>query len=184
MSFSNNSENAYHVVLGVNIAAGSGTVLDGFTISGAASGTAHITVGSKSIPQWYGGGMYNNTSSPGIKIRNSIIWGNTATINGSNIYNAGSRKPDISCSIAEGSGGSDSWDPAAGNDGGGNLDADPVFAGTGDYRLGTGSPAINAGDNVCYAPEEHPNLSAVTADLDGDSRIQGWRVDMGAYEKE
>ncbi len=50
-----------------------------------------------------------------------------------------------------------------------------VFAGPGDYHLGQGSLAINAGDpNVTYSPNE--------TDLDGNPRVVGGRIDIGAYE--
>lgn len=50
---------------------------------------------------------------------------------------------------------------------------DPLFVGAGDYHLTAGSPCVDAGNN-----------DGVTAalDLDGAPRIQGLRVDMGAYE--
>lgn len=50
---------------------------------------------------------------------------------------------------------------------------DPLFVGPGDYHLTAGSPCVDAGNN-----------DSVTAalDLDGSPRIQGLRVDMGAYE--
>jgi len=50
---------------------------------------------------------------------------------------------------------------------------DPLFAGPGDYHLTAGSPCVDAGNN-----------DGITAalDLDGAPRIQGLRVDMGAYE--
>lgn len=76
----------------------------------------------------------------------------------------------------------------------GNINADPCFVaegfwdanGTpadtnddfwadGDYRLLDGSPCINAGDNTAVP-------AAVTTDLDGNPRIRGGIVDMGAYE--
>lgn len=58
----------------------------------------------------------------------------------------------------------------------GNLNSDPLFVDTanGDYRLSLNSPAINVGD---------PNTTDLPAnDLAGQLRIQGGRVDMGAYE--
>jgi hypothetical protein len=59
----------------------------------------------------------------------------------------------------------------------GNLDVDPRFtdAQAGNYRLRPGSRCINAGD-----PEFVPEPGET--DLDGDPRVRGWRVDMGAYE--
>ncbi|MEJ2722643.1 MAG: hypothetical protein P8181_16115, partial [bacterium] len=89
-----------------------------------------------------GGGLYNSAGDP--ELTNSILWGNA---NG-DIVNLNT-SPVISHSLVQGSGGSASWNPATGTDGGGNLDADPLFVdpGAGNLRLNTGSPAIDAGDN-------------------------------------
>jgi hypothetical protein len=59
----------------------------------------------------------------------------------------------------------------------GNLNTDPLFSNyyTGDYHLRPGSPCINAGD------PEHIAAGGET-DLDGEARIIGGRVDMGADE--
>ena len=53
--------------------------------------------------------------------------------------------------------------------------SDPLFAtpASGDYHLQSNSPCINAGDNT-YA--------STTSDLDGNPRIVGGTVDIGAYE--
>jgi hypothetical protein len=58
---------------------------------------------------------------------------------------------------------------------GGNINTDPLLvnAAAGNFHLSTNSPCINAGDNA-YAP--------ATPDLDGNPRIVGGTVDMGAYE--
>jgi len=55
-----------------------------------------------------------------------------------------------------------------------NIDSDPLFIGSGDYHLTTSSPCINTGDNNA------PNLPPT--DKDGNPRIVGGTVDMGAYE--
>lgn len=66
-----------------------------------------------------------------------------------------------------------------GDDGGvgtnGSIAADPQFLDryNGDYRLLSTSPCIDAGD---YSAAAGPT------DLDGRARIQGARIDMGAYE--
>jgi hypothetical protein len=130
-----------------------------------------------------GGGMYNFfNSSP--TLHNSIIWGNTAAL-GPAIDNEimfGGVNPVVSASLVEGSGGSGAtWIAAFGTDGGGNLDADPRFVAAvptapstgGNLRLQVSSPALNAGSNA---------LVSATTDLDGQSRIVGGTVDMGAYE--
>ncbi|GAG79478.1 unnamed protein product, partial [marine sediment metagenome] len=55
------------------------------------------------------------------------------------------------------------------------LDVNPSTAPTitGNLRLQTGSPAINAGNN---------SFVTIPTGLDGDERIIGCIVDMGAYE--
>jgi hypothetical protein len=59
--------------------------------------------------------------------------------------------------------------------GSGNIASDPQFvnSGTGNYRLLAGSPCINAGNNAAVVG---------LTDLDGNPRIYGGIVDMGAYE--
>ena len=56
-----------------------------------------------------------------------------------------------------------------------NLSSDPLFSSSGDYTLSSSSPAIDAGDNALIP-------TGITSDLDGNSRIAGNAVDMGAYE--
>jgi len=61
-------------------------------------------------------------------------------------------------------------------DSGGNLvGSDPLFvnAGAGNYRIQTTSPAVNTGV---------VSSSSTSVDLDGDARVVGSTVDMGAYE--
>lgn len=59
----------------------------------------------------------------------------------------------------------------------GNITNEPLFVdlSTGNIRLRSNSPCINAGGNV-YAPG--------TADLDGRPRVVGPNVDIGAYESQ
>ncbi|WP_448543410.1 choice-of-anchor Q domain-containing protein [Roseiflexus sp.] len=128
-----------------------------------------------------GGGAYNvnNVSNPPAtpNLRNVIIWGNEAPL-GANIHNSGAITPTITFSDVQGCGGSGGgWQSSCGNDGGGNIDADPQFvnAASGDLRLLFVSPAINAGNNTFIPP-------GVTTDLNGAARISGSVVDMGAYE--
>lgn len=102
---------------------------------------------------------------------NIVAWGN-----GSSPVNV-----DVGASLAfnnslvEGSGGSGAWNPGFGTDGGGNIDADPLYADTSadNLRLRAGSPAIDAGNN---------GAPLAATDLDGKPRTVGAAVDMGAYE--
>ncbi|HBX24431.1 MAG TPA: hypothetical protein DEF34_12485 [Desulfotomaculum sp.] len=125
-----------------------------------------------------GGGMFNRDSNP--TIRNSIFWANIATSTGSEIFND-SCSPIISYSLIQGSGGSgDGWNGDLGDDGAGNIDADPMLIGTEDLRLPKGSPAIDAGTNAPYG--EDGAAYGVTTDLNNNPRIVNNTVDMGAYE--
>jgi hypothetical protein len=59
-----------------------------------------------------------------------------------------------------------------------SVNVAPAFVGAGEtpvpfYRLGPASPLRNAGD---------PAVTSVTADFDGESRVQGGRADIGADE--
>jgi hypothetical protein len=145
--------------------------------------------------------MYNdgvdgiNTPS----IINSIVWNNLGqddkliisnTITGT-IYNY-TATVVITQSLVQGAGVSDSsWISGTYVDGGGNIDEDPLFleeidpstapTTTGNLRLQTSSPAIDAGENE-YVPD------GIVTDLDKAARIQDGNadgtaiVDMGAYE--
>ncbi len=127
-----------------------------------------------------GGGMFNSGSSP--QIVNSIFWGNAAGTVGAQIHTSSGR-PVIRYTLIQGSGGSGAWDNNLGINGGNNLDADPLFqvpinpadapTSAGNLRLRAGSPAIDVGDD---------RAASGPLDLDGAPRIQGARVDLGAYE--
>src|SRR5205823_3254985 len=101
-----------------------------------------------------GGGSYHDT------IFNSIVFNNSAP-NGSNYY---SSTINYCCTAPL---------PA----GTGNFASAPGFAdfAGGNFRLQPWSPCVNAGTNF-YAP--------AGTDLDGNPRIAGGTVDMGAYENQ
>jgi hypothetical protein len=134
--------------------------------------------------------MYNRQSSSP-DVRNSILWNNrdssgTGTISAT-VTNDSSSAISLTHSLAQGVGASGGGWTVDGSyvDGGDNIHADPLFitdvnpssAPTtgGNLRLGAGSPAIHAGGDH-HVPE------GVTTDLDGNPRIIGPAVDMGAYE--
>ena len=75
-----NSDNVYHVVIGANNA-----ILDGFTVTG---GNAN----SSRIPDSYGGGMYNENSSP--TLTNVIFRQNSADFGGG-MYNTADSNPSL-----------------------------------------------------------------------------------------
>ncbi len=131
-----------------------------------------------------GGGMYNVFSSP--TVTNSIIWNNSATgettTASASVFN-NSSTPTFSYSLIANSGGSGSWVGAIGTDNGNNIAANPLFIETpnpatapttaGNLRLQASSPAFDAGNDA---------VVGVATDLDGNPRIMGTAVDMGAYE--
>lgn len=119
---------------------------------------------------------------------NTILWDTAAAIVG--MMGITDSFPVFTNCDVVGSGGSGAWDyplylsgepPAAtsyGVDGGGNIDADPLFVGSGDDPLalqGT-SPCIDAGDNDLIPV-------GIEFDILGGDRIQNTTVDMGAYEQ-
>jgi hypothetical protein len=128
-----------------------------------------------------GGAVYVDPQFGDLQARNSILWGNLAAI--------GEEATDqgwFACCDIRGCGGSGAgWNPAAGSDGGGNLDWDPLFVDpeNGDLRLTAMSPCIDAADGD----------TALATDKDGLTRRDdpgmpnvgiGSPVftDIGAYE--
>ncbi|MCB0646443.1 MAG: DUF2341 domain-containing protein, partial [Saprospiraceae bacterium] len=101
----------------------------------------------------------NYNSAGLVNILNTIIWENgPASITGMN-------PPNVQNSIIEFGGGM----------GVNNKDEDPQFQdpGQNDFRVSSGSPAIDMGDN---------GFVGTTEDLDGLPRITNGTVDIGAYE--
>lgn len=129
-----------------------------------------------------GGGVAVSASdynaSTVIDVANTIIFGNTSDGVPSQVLlqTQESLPPRIWQSDIEGSGGSEAWDTSLGEDGGGNIDADPLFVAPDEdnYRLSPDSPCIDAGDNDA--------ASGIETDIDGTERIVNDVVDMGAYE--
>ena len=117
-----------------------------------------------------GSGLY---SAGATTVANSIVWDNA----GADIVQDGGSLT-VSASIVEGG-----W-PGAGN-----LDEDPLFVSElGDYHLQSASPAIDAGDDAAVAADlldlDDDGITAepVPYDVDGDARLAGGSVDMGADE--
>jgi len=122
---------------------------------GSDGGTLHnCTVFGNSADN-AGGGSYR------AHLYNSIVWSNTAPAS-ADVY-VDQQTVRYSCSPSL---------PAAD----GNISTRPGFtdAANGDYRLEATSPCINAGSSDAWM--------AGATDLDGNPRIIGGTVDMGAYE--
>ena len=70
------------------------------------------------------------------------------------------------------------YQSASGNDGTSLIGLDPLLVNptSGDLHINTGSPAINAGENL-------PSNQMGTVDIDGNARIINGTVDIGADEK-
>ncbi|MHC5184281.1 MAG: right-handed parallel beta-helix repeat-containing protein [Planctomycetota bacterium] len=115
----------------------------------------------------YGGAVYGGS------IANSILWGNTAAVEGSEVYEV--KSVDF-CNVQGGYAGD------------GNIDLDPLFADD-DLGLTSDSPCIDAGSNDLigrdWADLDGDGITedeTVPYDLDYNLRIENDIVDMGAYE--
>jgi hypothetical protein len=153
------------------------------------------------------GGMKNQYSSP--QIRNSIIWGNVGGTLSSIENSVLSATPTISYSIVEDSNEDDALDSSLGADHGHNGDRNPLFmdpidpsdpgwapTSGGDYRLQSGSPAKDTGQDSLYPNNADASVfsgftlsdtakpainTALDLDLAGNNRRNG-AIDRGAYE--
>lgn len=154
----------------------------------------------------FGGGIYNNDAEivitnatiagneaeetgGGIRsegeaiLINTVIWGNTASGNGNEIFNYDNSSVYAYYTLYKN-------EPGDIVEGGNfivdehSLTEDPLFAdaANGDLHLQEGSPAINAADPdtdlLLFATDGQGN----PVDLDGNPRVQDGRIDMGAYE--
>ena len=166
---------------------------DTFAGGGAIFNTNSLVVSNSTFslntaPQTTGGAILSDGGvSDRADITNSVFWDNSAATS-DNLHNSGAGV--TSNSDVQGSGGSGGgWNPNLGIDGGGNIDADPLFvsAATSNFRLAMASPATDAGDSAFAAIDvfdldADSSFTDVAPDLDLLSRIQGSSVDMGAYE--
>ncbi|MBB4119281.1 hypothetical protein GGR32_001579, partial [Mesonia hippocampi] len=92
LNFTNNTENAHHVVISVSDVGNA--LLNGFSITGGnANGGNHITVNGQIIWLHNGGGMHNHSSSP--SLTHVSIANNTATNDGGGMYNQNNSSPSL-----------------------------------------------------------------------------------------
>ena len=142
-----------------------------------------------------GGGIFSDgfvfmgTEILTARIDNTILWDNTATVAGPEIYTTGIHLN--SYSLLEGSGGSSAWVAAYGTDGGNNIDANPGFTDAASPKGADNIPANND-DGLHLVPAspaaDHGNnaaigLAGIAFDYTGVSRVLGSSVDIGAYER-
>jgi parallel beta-helix repeat protein len=128
-----------------------------------------------------GGGIWV-VSGWDVTVKDCILWGNSAEI-GNQIaleHPDWSGESIVAVSYSDVGGGEDDIYVGTGctiDWGLGNIDLDPCFVdpNASDHHLSEDSPCIDAGDpNYVAEPNE--------TDLDGNPRVFGDRIDMGAYE--
>ena len=131
-----------------------------------------------------------------ISAYNRVIAGNTSTqlcylvaknciiydavgINGSYVDTA--NQWFYNCNLIGSGGSGENWNTALGNDGGGNIESDPLFVDEVglDFSLSDTSPCIDAGDNQWNTESEDLLGNPRITDGDGDSVDT---IDMGCYE--
>jgi hypothetical protein len=121
----------------------------------------------------YGSGIDNYESSP--NLYNTIMWGNNS-INSDSVVSNFDSAPIYQYSLIQG------LNPGGSNLNGKDAANNPQFVSTTDFRLQKHSPAINAGDTVAYLTARSlPNCNG-EKDLDGNPRLSGAAIDLGAYE--
>lgn len=190
LAISGNTENAYHVVVAVSLAAPTvvATPLDGVTVRGgnANRGGGAVVVGGQPVYQDNGGGLFNAASSP--TLTNCTFTANSAN-NGGGLFNNASSPALTSCTfIANKSGGgggisnygsssptltnctlAGNYATTSGYGGGGllNFNSSPTLT---DCVL-TGNAAGNGGGLASYNSSSptltNCTLAANTASLDG-----------------
>ncbi|MHC4620307.1 MAG: BACON domain-containing protein [Planctomycetota bacterium] len=144
---------------------------------GSALTVSHCTI-TDNVAPGLGGGILVDYDSAAM-ISHSILWGNIAT-NPDGWQIVVSSSSNVTVCFSDVEGGPEDIDVFPGCTltwGEGNIDADPCFvdAAGSDYHLSQGSACIDAGDpNYSSGPGE--------TDIDGEARVRGGRVDIGADE--
>ncbi|MBC8427246.1 MAG: hypothetical protein H8E00_01160 [Deltaproteobacteria bacterium] len=156
---------------------GGGVYIIGYGSTGTGTLTNNTITGNTATIK--GGGIRAKFSYPG-NLYNNIIWNNTAS-DGADLYidNTGD---DPFFPVTVNLFNNDFDQSSAGVyitspftiDSSNLNNANPLFEGSSDFYLTISSPCINTGDN------DAPNLP--DTDIDGNPRIVGGTVDMGAYE--
>ncbi|MFN0134977.1 MAG: M28 family peptidase [Phycisphaerae bacterium] len=157
--------------VGCVIAANAGTNGAGIEASQTSLATlVNCTISRNAATQR--GGAFNLSEVGSVTLHNSIVWGNTATTQGPTAYTVVGTSVSANRSNVQGG-------PAAIVGGGAatgwvsTINADPLFvdAAANDYRLPSGSPCVDAGDNALLASD------AADVDRDGN-RIEALPIDV------
>lgn len=153
---------------GLNVAAGGSAMLFNTTVAGNIAGQA------------FGGGVFS--SGGAITLVNSIVWGNTADNAGNDLFCFGEGSIAFRYSLH-----GDQPGDVEGNecfDAEFSLAGDPLFAvpGNDDFHLLEGSPAVNSGDPGTDFDLFPTDANGDPLDLDGNPRLAGPAIDLGAYE--
>lgn len=144
----------------------------GGAIAGASLDLTNCTFHGNSAAGIGGGAIFGFAS---VRVRNTIFWGNSPN----QLFYKEKNPFNVRYSCIQ-----DGWP------GTGNVTGDPMFVNSGgaDYHLQTGSACSNRGDNAAL-PKDAMDLDGdlnttepIPWDFDGNPRIAGNVVDMGAYE--
>ena len=155
--------------------AGSGIVLNGNCSVINCSIVANIS--NYEVSTESGPALYFGNSSSDSPVKNCVIWGNTMNGNASGRQIKGTRTGIVNCAVA----GGDSVDPyvidlSYTNEADGERPAPGFVAPASNiFRLASSSVLIDKGDNSFVA-------EILDKDIDGESRISGEKVDLGAFE--
>lgn len=154
------------------IAGNGGMVLTNVTISGNRSGE-------------HGGGI--RLDSAEMKIRNSLITGNTSASGPEISLQAGATVQFSSALVGETYHNADETTSNPSGVTPQTLFINAVAAANaptpaGDYHLQPQAFGVNGGNNLHFEAGQSPDLSDVLTDLDGIARMQGSAVELGAYE--
>ena len=151
-----------------NLVTGQGTTgsLSGALLIQSVSGTLDVSVLNNTIAgNAQGLGVFGGNTS-GL-VANNLVANNTAY--GFAIGDSLAATVANSNNLVFDNGG-DSFTPGTGT-----VTQDPLFVSATDYHLRPGSPAIDSGDDAAVPAD-------LSTDLDGNPRIQGSHVDIGAFE--
>ncbi|MFN3333813.1 MAG: right-handed parallel beta-helix repeat-containing protein, partial [Caldilinea sp.] len=130
------------------------------------------TVSGNGLSDWGGGITVDSHEAENVTVSNNIVSGNLSF---QIMVDTGvpSAQVTIDHNLIDGFRGLEDGETRGTN----YVEGDPRFVNpvAADYRLQSDSPAVDAGDNAVLP-------TGVTTDLDGNQRIVGGIVDMGAYE--